>query len=730
MEKGRPEDSEQNKGRLRGIKASRKKLRSAQLQAGFKSQAEIVERIKKLEGLNKSPRSLVSRVFRGEPVDPLSIERVAKALNVEAWSLYLNSDEIDSRVKAQSSSKNDLTDEVSYFKEKVDTPNQNDPLKDESCNSIKDKARDSSNKDISIEEVLDEKAKGADYKDDSSLGTASLSKNSNKPYIKVAILVLCILCVLLIPHLPNFSSSVGNEQKNTIDIKNKVVAVIPISGRRGQDITRNIEMLLAGPTDLFVGSSALHAGIQSPYELLERRGADLVISGELTEIGHHIAVRLFLSRDENMQQIWSGVFHRSTSDTFMKSQLKAGLSKLLLKKPLVSGSNWASLIRFLQGMENFEGERSEHVLLRAMADFQYVLNKVPDNVYGYAGMCMALIELHLETSNKSNLEEAERYCNEGLAIEPDSIYVQNALGNLARVKGEYHTANSYFSKALKTDPNSITALQKMAESQMRIFLESRDLGLFDSITKSLNHAAMLEPRNWKIPYTQGRAFYFKGDQLKAIEYFTKAAELSLNYQTLNNLGALEFCVGDLKNAKAHYQQALTLKPNHSVLLSNIAVLHFYLGEYQQALEIFEPQIEYISAQGGPGLYQLWSNVADIYRTQGKTEKALIAYRNAISELEREVSKGEANVMQKASRLAMYTLVAELSPKIKTSELLLSLKYQADALSDAADPVSLHQLALSWLYLGNKDKAIEYRNKLSNICPGYAASPDFKRLGST
>ncbi|MGY0604010.1 MAG: tetratricopeptide repeat protein, partial [Paraglaciecola chathamensis] len=95
MTKGQSTETSHNKARSRGIRASKQKLRSAQLAAGFKSQAEVVDKIQSLEGLEKAPRSLVSRVFRGDPVDPLSIERVAKALNVEAWVLYLDSGEVD-----------------------------------------------------------------------------------------------------------------------------------------------------------------------------------------------------------------------------------------------------------------------------------------------------------------------------------------------------------------------------------------------------------------------------------------------------------------------------------------------------------------------------------------------------------------------------------------------------------------------------------------------------------
>ena len=203
--------------------------------------------------------------------------------------------------------------------------------------------------------------------------------------------------------------------------------------------------------------------------------------------------------------------------------------------------------------------------------------------------------------------------------------------------------------------------------------------------------------------------------------------MSVNFQTLNNLGTLQFCAGDLVSAKSNYQQALTLRPEYSILLSNIATLHFYLEENEQALAIYEPQIKQLQQSGGPGLYQLWANVASIYRIQGENEQALYAYRNAMTQLDREVNQGEANVIQRAARLAMYVVVTELSPNMQTEQLLASLKQQALALNDVIDPVSLHHLALSWLYLGDEQKAKVFRDKLYSICPGYAASPDFGPL---
>ena len=78
--------------RKRGVRASRTRLYHALSQAGLRSQVELATRIADLEQLESDPRSMVNRVFREQPVEPGSLERVARALGVDAWTLYLNGD--------------------------------------------------------------------------------------------------------------------------------------------------------------------------------------------------------------------------------------------------------------------------------------------------------------------------------------------------------------------------------------------------------------------------------------------------------------------------------------------------------------------------------------------------------------------------------------------------------------------------------------------------------------
>ncbi|MCB1683137.1 MAG: hypothetical protein KDI31_01580 [Pseudomonadales bacterium] len=79
--------------RKRGVRASRIRLEQAMREAELPrlTQAALAERIADLEALETAPRDMVSRVFREQPVDPQSIERVARALGVPTHTLYLTS---------------------------------------------------------------------------------------------------------------------------------------------------------------------------------------------------------------------------------------------------------------------------------------------------------------------------------------------------------------------------------------------------------------------------------------------------------------------------------------------------------------------------------------------------------------------------------------------------------------------------------------------------------------
>ena len=77
--------------RKRGIQASRSKLTRALNEAGLASQIALAERIADLEGLETTPKDMVNRAFREQPVEARSLDRIARALEVDVHTLYKSS---------------------------------------------------------------------------------------------------------------------------------------------------------------------------------------------------------------------------------------------------------------------------------------------------------------------------------------------------------------------------------------------------------------------------------------------------------------------------------------------------------------------------------------------------------------------------------------------------------------------------------------------------------------
>ena len=214
---------------------------------------------------------------------------------------------------------------------------------------------------------------------------------------------------------------------------------------------------------------------------------------------------------------------------------------------------------------------------------------------------------------------------------------------------------------------------------------------------------------------------------EAIDWSERAAKLRPEYQTFNNLGTLQFCKGDLSAAKQHYQAALSYQPADDIVLGNIATLHYYLEEYPQAIDIFEQRIQVLEQQGSDQQYNIWMNLGNAYRHNGQMQAAVQTYHKALQAIEHAIAKGEANHLQRAIRVAIYLDLVLLQPEFVSVQLQDSLRQEAQALDAAAEPASLHMMALIWMYLGDMEKAAALKQRLAGNCPGFVASPDFAPL---
>ncbi|MBU2113889.1 MAG: tetratricopeptide repeat protein [Gammaproteobacteria bacterium] len=651
--------------RARGVQASAAKLRAAQVSAGIKSQAELAKRIQQLEGLDKPPRSLVNRVCSGEQVDLLSLERVAKALNTEAWTLYLSSDD-----------------------QQIVTAGTAQP------------------------------------------SAPTVTKNARQIPLLNVLAALTLLVILVSRYWPAAETDLPQLAATppALQLERKVITVLPFQGDYSSLLTPALELALTNYSSSLPGSAARFASA-NPLQLLADKQADIVFTGESRQFGRHLAIRLFVYQRHGMQQIWAGTVAASSSHTLLLSYFSRTIAQSRQNLALISNPDWDLVLRYTDSLNYFELDRTEQNLLRLSNELSAIVRLDASYTDAHAALCSALIQQSILNGSTDTLQEAQLACDQAAALNPDAISVLQAKANLARKQGNTAQAEQLLQHILSRDSDNVTAKFVLAEVLLQQYRKTGDSSHIGQAVSLLNQAAATEPKNWKLPYTLGRAYYFSGDVDNAIFWSGRAAELRPEFQTYNNLGTLQFCKGDLAAAKQHYLAALSYQPEHEIVQANIATVHYYLEEYQQAIAIFEQRLQALQQQGSDQQYNIWMNLANAYRHAGAVNEAIAAYQKSLQFIEHAIAKGEANLLQRAIRVAIYLDLALLQPGLVSAQLQSSLREEALALDAAAEPASLHMMALIWMYLGDMDKAGQLKQRLAGNCPGFVASPDFAPLNA-
>jgi len=652
--------------RARGVQASPAKLRAAQLSAGIKSQAELAKRIQQLESLDKPPRSLVNRVCSGEQVDLLSLERVAKALNTEAWTLYLSSD---------------------------------DTLPTEQTATAKQ-----------------------------APAVSGYTKHRGR-FMLLLTLVLLLVAGFWYQSVSRIKvAEPAPTPAPALKLARKVITVLPFQGEHSQQLTPLLEQALAGYSSSLPGSAARYASA-NPLQLLADKQADMVFTGESRQLGRQLAIRLFVYQRHGMQQIWAGTVAVSSSAELLQSYFSTAIAQAQQSFALVQNPDWDLVLRYTDSLAYLEADRTEQNLLRLVSELSAIIRLDAGYTDAHAALCSALVQESILSGNPDKLHEARQACSTAATLNADAISVLQAQANLARKQGDAEQAAQLLQQILRRDSDNVTAKFVLAEVQLLQFRKTGDSSYIQQAVDLLGEAFATEPDNWKLPYTLGRAHYFGGNVDEAIAWSARAAELRPEFQTYNNLGTLQFCKGDLTAAKQHYLAALEYQPGQEIVLANVATVHYYLQEYQQAIAIFTERLQALEQQGADQQYNIWMNLANAYRHAGATDEAVAAYQKSLHFIEHAIAKGEANHLQRAIRVAIYLDLALLQPELVSAQLHASLREEALALDAAAEPASLHIMALVWMYLGDMDKAAQLKQRLAGNCPGFVASPDFAPLNA-
>ncbi len=684
----------QNGSRKRGVRASRARLYHALTEAGFRSQAALAERIAELEGLEQAPKDLVSRVFREQPVELQTLERVARALEVEAWQLYLTSDEPHQpRTEPGAHGDHDA-------QEPSVGPRDEPPPPRRPTSTLWRVA-------ASLVVILGF-AGGAWWLAGSDAPPGGAEDEAAVP----AVFALPSPAWLSRPTLVVMAAD-GAEELQLVDT---------MRDRLSQHFR------LASPSvDLLAHGMEAEA-------IAEQLRSDAVVESEIMRVGRLAGVRVYLLRGGVRQQVWAQTVEVARLDralpevatnatTAVARALGLPVGESASHYPLAPVQDY-----YLEGRAYLDGPASELNIRRAQGRFEATLRLDANYADAHAGLCEALLEEYWMDDAQRALNDASLACGRAVQLAPWARTTRTAQAHLLRVTGRADEAVEVLVSLLMEDPDDVPALVGLVASRLALYRGSGDLEELELALDAALHARAVDPGFWKPPFWQASLAYFSGDLDGAIEAAEEARRRNENEYVLANLGTFYLCAEELDSAREAYERARVLAPHSYVGDEFLGTIHYLTGEFDTAAELRARAIERLRGAGDPEIHEMWGNLGDAYLASGRPEAAVEAFQRAVEITERDVLQGIDSPADRASRAYYYSRLALLAPERLPPG--AGARIERDlrvALDEPLEAGAAVRVAKAWLQYERPELALRAFEQAVALCAGYASTPALATL---
>jgi tetratricopeptide (TPR) repeat protein len=201
-----------------------------------------------------------------------------------------------------------------------------------------------------------------------------------------------------------------------------------------------------------------------------------------------------------------------------------------------------------------------------------------------------------------------------LQIEPARTGLRCKIGFLFLEKGLHDDALEVFEEVLKDDPNNALAY----EGKGRIMLAGENL---DKSEECFTMALRYNPKLWRAHNFLGLTYDRRLKFEAAIAEYQKAIALRPNSSILlSNLGMSYYLHGEYEKSIETLLKALEIKPVSPKTYNNLGLALSRLKRYGEAFEAFKK---------GQGEAAAYNNLGCIYMTIGQFEKAAQSFEKAI-----------------------------------------------------------------------------------------------------
>jgi len=651
-------------------------LISALTDAGFRTQVALAERIAELEGLDAAPKDIVNRVFRELPVEFTTLERVARALDVEAYTLYRTT-----------------TDAARQDFQESTGPQQKLPK-------------------LNLALAL-------------AVALAVLfAVVWNGPWFENESL----------PFAETGSDSGSSAAGTVLDLGATTLVVMTLHGDEYGLFSDALREALGGHFSVASQTASAITGKLDPQAVADRLRTEVVIDGEVVTVGRLTAVRIYLLARGVRQQIWAESWptvaipdHYSTIVNHVSLATRQAVGTPIPGGALSHFPVTSVQDDYLEGELHMDRPSNELNLKRAQSRFEAALRQDANYARAHAGLCETLLEEHWMSDEERALKDAAGACGQALQLRPDDPVIAAAHAHFLRRTGRNDAAIALYEKTAARHPKDSTVLLGLANSRLDAYRQSGDRQVLVSAKEAARAAASIDPSVWKPLFALATMEWFDGNLNAAISVSEEALKRDENEKILGNLGSFYICAGKFDSARDLYLRAKMVNPQSYIGDEFLGQAFYFLGAFQESAEYRQRAVNSI-ATGSPEIHEMWGNLGDSYRQTGQKDEAVNAYNRAAEIAERDYLRGTAPAADRAARAYYYTALNHLNPGSVPDEVMSAISDEVDEIARVLESATANRrMAQIYVLREEIDKAYSALQHATATCPGYGVLPDFAGL---
>jgi tetratricopeptide (TPR) repeat protein len=664
--------------------------------AGIKTQLALADRMAAMEGLSEPPRQVVNKVLREQPVDIQTLARVARALNVPIYSLYLTADDVD---------------RTSIHADKV--PSQPEKTPDiVSPPGVRDLPAEATATTPSIPDALSTST---------AVPVPTATVRRRVGFYALGVLCAAVLAGLLWRYRPSSAASAVAVTHGAAVIR------VGISKLQGDDDGSLRRALLRASSNGITWYSADTGETRTP--LSPDAGDGVLIDAKLVHSGRLVNLRVSVLDAGRRETIWSDVHSGALNASQMADSATAALVKYVRGQNRPAPPSDAAMDEFLQGRLQLDSSPNELNLRRAQSQFEAALRADPNLAVAAAGLCETLVRQSWIRDEARVLTDAEAVCNRARALDGDLPQTRVAYADLLRRSGRTAESALLLTEVLVKEPGNTDAMLSLVDAGVAEFLKSGERHFLEAAQSRARDSVALEPGFWRTHWQLGVVEWHLGNLDAAIGAYEEARRLDANEYVLGNLGTMYFCSGAVARARDAYLQARETGDNPHLGDELMGMFYYYLRDFDHSLQYRKRAVDSFSSDSGPEIHQIWGDLGDSYRRDNQPILAAQAYAKATQILAQDLAAGNATEGDKGYRA--YYAVASMKASgrsLSADQKALVIRDLTEAYAADTEPGALVRIAIAWHFLGEPARAQQATARAAGKCRAYRDHPDLQDAG--